>query len=57
MLIDGMEGDEYHGRTMSDAPDIDQIIWIRGNRNTKVGDLCTVKITDSLESELMGELL
>lgn len=57
MLIDGMEGGEYHGRTMSDAPDIDQIIWIRGNRNTKVGDLCTVKITDSLESELMGELL
>ena len=57
VLLDGKEGGEYYGRSMSDAPDIDQIIWMKGNGNIKIGDFYTVKITDSLESELMGELL
>lgn len=56
ILIDGKDFGEYYGRPRSDAPEIDQIIWVRGNEKTKTGEFYSVKITDSLESELIGEL-
>lgn len=57
VLIDGKEGEEYYGRTKSDAPDIDQFIWIKNKKNLNIGNFYNVKITDTLTSELMGELL
>lgn len=57
ILIDGKDFGEYYGRSRSDAPEIDQIIWVRGNEKTKTGEFYSVKITDSLESELIGDLI
>jgi len=57
VLIDGKERGEYYGRTQSDSPGIDQIVWVKGNEHINIGEFHTVKITDSLESELMGELI
>jgi len=57
VLIDGKEGMEYYGRTKADAPDIDQIVWIKNKKNLNIGNYYNVKITDTLTSELLGELL
>jgi ribosomal protein S12 methylthiotransferase len=57
VLIDGKEGMEYYGRTKSDAPDIDKIIWIKDKKNLNIGNFCNLKITDTLTGELLGELL
>jgi ribosomal protein S12 methylthiotransferase len=56
VLIDGKDKDEYYGRTKDDAPDIDKIIWIKDKKNLNIGNFYNVKITDTLTSELIGEL-
>ncbi|MCK4528742.1 30S ribosomal protein S12 methylthiotransferase RimO [candidate division WOR-3 bacterium] len=55
VLIDAKQSGEYYGRTEMDAPEIDQILWIKGN--LKIGKFYSVIVTDALESELIGELL
>jgi len=57
VLMDGREQGEYYGRTKSDAPEIDQVEWIKGNKDIKIGEFYNVNITDSLESELMGKVI
>lgn len=42
-----------HGRTYADAPDVDGVVYINGN-GFKQGDMIMVRITDTLDYDLVG---
>ncbi|GAB6088177.1 30S ribosomal protein S12 methylthiotransferase RimO [Alkaliphilus crotonatoxidans] len=49
------EDNRYLGRTRSDAPEIDGLVYFEANDRLAPGDLVKVKITGALEYDLMGE--
>ncbi|MCC6758187.1 MAG: 30S ribosomal protein S12 methylthiotransferase RimO [Candidatus Omnitrophica bacterium] len=60
VLIDEKEegsNDIYIGRSEYDAPDVDGSVYVNSKRVLKPGDFVSVKITDALEYDLVGELL
>lgn len=46
----------YFGRSEADAPEIDGKVFFLSPRPLKIGDFVKVKITDTLEYDLLGEL-
>jgi len=55
VLIDEKtEDNKYFGRTEFDAPEVDGGVYVTG-KGIKVGNFCKVKITDTLEYDLVGE--
>lgn len=58
VLIEEKETDNlYTGRSYMDAPDIDGVVYIETSRNLSIGDIVDVKIVDSSEYDLYGELV
>ena len=53
--IDG-EKERFAARTQGDAPEVDGCVYVSG-KNLKVGEFCKVKITDTLEYDLVGEAI
>lgn len=47
----------YFGRTAADAPEIDGKIFFVSARRLKIGDFVKVRINDTLEYDLLGELI
>lgn len=45
----------YIGRTSHDAPEVDGLVYVKA-KDLKIGDIVPVKITDSLEYDLIGEI-
>ncbi len=59
VLVEGFSEETdllLQGRSSQQAPDIDGIVYINSG-NAKVGDLVKVKITDSMEYDLIGEMV
>lgn len=57
VLIDEKDensGDTYIGRTQWDAPEVDGEVFVKG-KDLKPGDFVDVKITDTLDYDLVGE--
>ncbi|MGM0445161.1 MAG: 30S ribosomal protein S12 methylthiotransferase RimO [Bacillota bacterium] len=54
VIIDERIENEFIGRTVYDAPEIDNTVYVRG-KNINIGDIIKVKITDAFEYDLMGE--
>ena len=48
------EKDKFAGRTEGDAPEVDGCVYVSG-KGIRVGEFCKVKITDTLEYDLVGE--
>ena len=44
-------------RSTADAPDIDGLVFIENNPNVKPGDFVDVKVTDSSDYDLFGEVV
>jgi ribosomal protein S12 methylthiotransferase len=58
VLIDGMEAGEYYGRLKSSAPGIDPVVWVApSGKNIKIGNIYRILITDSLGSDMAGEIV
>ncbi len=56
VLIDEkLEGSRYFGRTEFDAPEVDGGVYINGS-GIRAGEFYNVKINDTLEYDLVGEL-
>lgn len=49
------ENDEYIGRSYMDAPDIDTRVFFTSDGEVGLGEYVKVKITDSLDYDLIGE--
>ncbi len=50
------ENDKFTGRTEGDAPEVDGCVYVSGKKIFKVGKFYKVKIKDTLEYDLVGEL-
>ncbi len=46
----------YYGRTTADAPEVDGKIFFMSSRPLVIGDFVKVRINDSIEYDLLGEL-
>lgn len=47
----------YFGRTPADAPEIDGKIFFMAGRRLKIGDFVKVRVIDTIEYDLLGELI
>jgi ribosomal protein S12 methylthiotransferase len=56
VLIDEKEDGRYLGRSIYDAPEVDGIVYVKSKSVLKPGDFVRVKITDTLEYDLAGEV-
>ncbi len=57
VIIDAKEKDHYLGRSQFDAPEVDGLVYVTGSRVLKRGDIVKVKINDTLEYDLRGEIV
>lgn len=59
VLIEGFlpEDDVYVGRSYMDAPAIDGMVFVYGDRELQTGDMVMVEVTDSKEYDLEAKLL
>jgi len=57
VLIDSIEEGIYLGRTQFDAPEVDGKVYVSSKKALKPGDLVNVAIKDTLEYDLVGELI
>ncbi len=57
VIIDRREGNWYVGRTEGDSPEVDNEVLIPArDKELKMGDFCTIRITGAGEFELYGEM-
>jgi ribosomal protein S12 methylthiotransferase len=57
VLIDEKEDGHYLGRTQYDAPEVDGLVYVHSARPLRPGDLVRVRIKDTLEYDLTGEVV
>jgi ribosomal protein S12 methylthiotransferase len=57
VLIDEKDDKGFVGRTAFDAPEVDGNVYVRSDKALKPGDFIKVKITDTLEYDLTGEVI
>jgi ribosomal protein S12 methylthiotransferase len=57
VLVEELVPDEniYIGRSQYDAPEIDGVVYVHTDEKLKIGSIYSVKITDALEYDLIGE--
>jgi ribosomal protein S12 methylthiotransferase len=55
VLIDEREGERFLGRSQYDAPEVDGTVFVNSRKRLNPGDFVKVKITDTLEYDLVGE--
>ena len=56
VLIDERQEGFYLGRSQYDAPEVDGLVYVHSKKELRPGDFVKVKITDSLEYDLVGEV-
>lgn len=58
VLIDEKKEGWYLGRSQYDAPEVDGVVYVKAPKKTvRIGSFVKVKITDTLEYDLVGEVL
>lgn len=55
VLIEEKQDSAYIGRSQADAPEVDGVVYVQTKQALKAGEFVRVKITDSLEYDLVGE--
>jgi ribosomal protein S12 methylthiotransferase len=58
VLFDRKEGGYFIGRTEADSPEVDNEVLVeaKAKNHVRIGDFAQVKITDSSEFDLVGEI-
>jgi ribosomal protein S12 methylthiotransferase len=57
VLIEERQDGAYIGRSQLDAPEVDGLVYVNTNRLLKKGEFTEVRITDTLEYDLVGEAI
>ena len=57
MIEEVAEENLYIGRTYMDSPDIDGVVYVNSSKELAFGDFVNVKISESLEYDLIGEVI
>lgn len=55
VLIDERKVNKYTGRSQYDAPEVDGVVYVNSKKALRPGDFVKVKITDTLEYDLVGD--
>ena len=57
VLCDGYDtiAEIYYGRSYKDAPDVDGRVYFKSAKRLRGGDFVSVKITEALDYDLVGE--
>jgi ribosomal protein S12 methylthiotransferase len=55
VLIEGLEGNKYYGRSYKDAPEIDGNVFFSSKEKHNPGEFTYVKIVEASEYDLIGE--
>ena len=56
VFVEGTDDEgAYYGRSMYDAPEIDNSVIFTSERECKIGDIVNVKIVDAFDYDLVGE--
>ena len=56
VLIEEKQDDAYIGRSQLDAPEVDGLVYVNTRGSLKIGEFAKVRITDTLEYDLVGEV-
>lgn len=56
VIIDEVDGEGTIGRSMADAPEIDGVVYLNGERSVKPGDIVNVTIENADEYDMWGSL-
>lgn len=56
VLVEEKQEEAYIGRSQGDAPEVDGLVYINTRQSLKIGKFVQVKITDTLEYDLVGEV-
>jgi ribosomal protein S12 methylthiotransferase len=57
VLVEEKEEGAYFGRSEYDAPEVDGMVYINCRHKLKPGDFVKVRVTDTLEYDLVGEVV
>ncbi len=57
LIEEESENNTYIGRSYMDSPDIDGVVYVNSHTELKLGSFVDVKIVDSLEYDLIGEVI
>lgn len=57
VLVEEVNRDLYTARSEFDAPEVDGLVFIRTKRKLSCGEFVKVKITDTYEYDLLGEVI
>ncbi|MFA5114482.1 MAG: MiaB/RimO family radical SAM methylthiotransferase [Candidatus Omnitrophota bacterium] len=58
VLIDEKDSNGiYLGRSQYDAPEVDGLVYVKSKQPLKAGGFCDVRVTDTLEYDLTGEVV
>ena len=59
VITDGFDAaaEIYYGRSYADAPDVDGKVYFKSPRRINPGAFVSVKITEALDYDLVGEVL
>jgi len=56
VLVEEKQDGGYIGRSQGDAPEVDGVVYINTKKSLRIGEFIQVKITDTLEYDLVGEV-
>ena len=57
VMVDGIDEDgAYLGRTVYDAPEIDNTVIFEADAELKLGDMVRVLVTDAFDYDLVGRM-
>lgn len=56
VLVEEKQEEAYIGRSQGDAPEVDGLVYINTRQSLEIGKFVQVKITDTLEYDLVGEV-
>lgn len=57
LIEEKIDDNNYVGRTYMDSPEIDGVTYVQSDNELEIGDFVQVKIIDSLDYDLVGELI
>lgn len=57
LIEEKIDDNNYVGRTYMDSPEIDGVTYISANKTLEIGDFVKVKVIDTLDYDLVGELI
>ena len=57
LIEEEVDEENYIGRTYMDSPEIDGVTYVHSDKNLEIGSFVQVNVVDSLDYDLVGEII